>query len=55
MVLINFMFSDGLYITDVDDCVSDPCTHGVCSDAVNGYTCSCDAGYTGTSCDQGMF
>jgi hypothetical protein len=40
------------YIADVDECVSTPCQNsGTCTDAVNSYTCTCAAGYTGTNCE----
>jgi hypothetical protein len=39
---------------DIDECASDPCgDHGSCTDGVNGYTCGCDPGYTGTNCEIG--
>lgn len=53
MLKISFLF---LYLlTDVDDCRSSPCKHGNCTDNINGYNCTCDTGYTGTSCDIGSF
>jgi len=36
----------------VDECSSNPCENGgTCTDGVNGFTCSCLAGYTGTTCE----
>lgn len=31
-----------------NDCLSNPCQHGVCKDGINKYTCVCKPGYTGT-------
>ena len=36
--------------TDIDECASNPCEHGVCSDLVNGYACTCKPGYEGDRC-----
>ena len=41
--------------TAVDDCSPNPCSYGTCTDQVNGFSCSCDSGYTGETCDQGRF
>lgn len=40
-------------LSDIDECLSSPCEHGSCQDAINHFTCSCDAGYTGIQCEQG--
>lgn len=38
----------------MDECLSNPCHFGAnCSDRINGYECSCLAGYTGTNCETG--
>ena len=43
------------YSSDIDECSSSPCDNGgTCSDFVDGYTCTCDAGYTGTHCETGQ-
>lgn len=49
------IFSFVFTYTDIDDCSSSPCMHGVCLDEVNGYTCSCLSGYTGRICDIGKY
>ncbi|CAH1257012.1 FBLN7 [Branchiostoma lanceolatum] len=39
--------------TDVDECASHPCENGAtCMDGVNGYTCTCAAGYVGDHCEE---
>jgi hypothetical protein len=42
-------------VLDIDECASSPCINGECVDKVNGYTCVCDAGWTGTLCDVGQY
>ena len=37
--------------TDVDECTSNPCLNGTCSDQVGEYNCSCNPGFTGVNCD----
>jgi len=40
--------------SDINECdVWSPFKHGNCSDHLNNYTCSCDAGYHGRNCSQG--
>ena len=40
---------------DPNECESYPCENGgTCTDAVNRYTCKCQNGYTGVSCEIGM-
>eukprot|EP01065_Artemidia_motanka_P041243 TRINITY_DN5312_c0_g1_i1.p1 TRINITY_DN5312_c0_g1~~TRINITY_DN5312_c0_g1_i1.p1 ORF type:complete len:3109 (+),score=985.10 TRINITY_DN5312_c0_g1_i1:86-9412(+) len=38
--------------TDVDDCASNPCKNGACTDLVNSYKCTCTAGWEGDNCDR---
>ena len=38
----------------IDECANNPCQNGgVCLDDVNGYKCTCKAGYTGSDCEIG--
>ena len=41
-------------IPEVNECDPNPCVHGQCTALLNAYNFSCDAGYTGTSCDVGQ-
>ena len=44
----------GCYIADIDDCLNEPCKNGgSCFDKVNGFRCTCVAGYTGDTCESG--
>lgn len=38
-------------ITDYDNCVASPCLNGICSDALDGYSCECQPGYSGKNCE----
>ena len=43
-----------MIISDINECVSNPCENaGVCVDGMDGYTCTCAPGYTGTHCETG--
>ena len=33
---------------EINECDANPCVNGVCSDEINGYTCSCNAGKLNT-------
>ncbi|XP_052809439.1 neurogenic locus notch homolog protein 1-like [Mya arenaria] len=36
---------------ETDECASNPCNNGgMCNDAINGFTCTCEAGFEGTTC-----
>ena len=44
-----------IFVTDINECDSNPCQNGgTCTDGVNGYTCGCADGYTGTHCETGI-
>jgi hypothetical protein len=41
---------------DIDDCENIICLNGgTCIDGVNTYNCDCAEGYTGQTCETGMF
>ena len=41
-------------VSDINECLSSPCNNnGVCFDEVNAYTCECQAGYDGPTCQTG--
>ena len=42
------------YTLPVDHCAANPCQHGTCTNDTSGYTCACDAGYTGTNCQTNI-
>ncbi len=55
-IIIPFLISSLRYLSDIDDCSPDPCLNGgTCSDLVDGYSCACAAGYTGTNCETSRF
>ena len=39
--------------SDIEECGNNPCIHGSCQDALNGYSCICEPGYSGKKCDEG--
>ena len=42
-----------LTIPDVDDCPKSNCQNeAVCIDGINNFTCACQAGFTGPSCNS---
>ena len=44
------------FVTDINECSSNPCLNGgSCTDKINGYTCSCQPGYTGARCQSGTY
>ena len=45
-----------IVLVDIDECSSNQYKNGAtCIDAVNSYTCSYVAGYTGSNCEMGEY
>ena len=42
------------YSIVVDHCASSPCQHGSCVNDESGYTCVCEPGWDGTTCETNM-
>lgn len=40
-------FEDPFCSSNIDECVSNACVHGVCIDGIANYTCSCPPGWSG--------
>ena len=36
-----------------NSCLSTPCLNGACVNSPSGYTCNCNRGYTGYTCQTG--
>ena len=49
----NIMHNGFLSFKDIDECVSNPCTHGTCRNEENKFRCDCPDGYNGTLCSEG--
>ena len=44
------------YSLDINECASGPCQNGgVCEDGVNGFTCQCPLGFSGTFCERSKY
>ena len=52
ILLNNFNF-DCTFCLDINECESNPCDYGNCTDLVNNYSCSCIPGYTDRNCSEG--
>ena len=43
------------YVEDINECNSNPCARGQCTNDVNDYSCNCTGtGFTGRNCDEGV-
>ena len=48
------MYSHDAMPLDVDECASNPCLNGACTDDENLWECACEPGWTGEHCETGM-
>lgn len=37
---------------NINECDSNPCQFGTCTDKIGGYVCECEDGYEGVHCEQ---
>ena len=42
-----------LLLSDVDECLKNPCNNAICNNEPGGYSCACKSGWQGESCSQG--
>ena len=42
-------------ISEINECNSNPCVNGQCSDRLNDYQCTCNRGYHGKQCNKSKF
>ena len=53
---MNDAFKLNVTNADIDDCVGDPCLNGgTCTDLVYDFSCECAAGFTGDTCETGIY
>ena len=38
-------------ISDINECIPNPCEHGSCTDGIDDYNCTCDREWTGDNCE----
>ena len=53
MCLCDAGYTGSMCQTSIDDCASNPCTHGgTCVDGIQSYECVCAVGFIGTHCES---
>ena len=51
-----FDYYHGFSALDIDECLSSPCNaNAQCQNLDNKWQCACNEGWTGTTCDQGIW
>lgn len=51
-ILITYSVYSNLTLSEIDECVSNPCLNGgSCTDLFRAYNCSCAPGFAGTNCE----
>ena len=57
MILLYCAFTNNFahFFADIDECLSDPCLHGICTNTPASFKCTCLVGYTGVLCDESKF
>jgi len=54
-LLYLYIYTWSSLLKDIDECLSQPCWNGAtCTDGDNAYTCTCQPGYGGNSCQTGV-
>lgn len=49
---MSFIYFSGVNCEeDIDECLSNPCVHGDCTNGPASYLCHCDKRWTGKNCD----
>ena len=52
--LLSFRKELNLSFSVINHCQDSPCKHGQCTNSLNGFTCACNRGYKGTTCNKGI-